>query len=193
MRRNTPALFWSRKHIDADGCWRWTGARDYKGYGRVSWESRNTQAHRVAYMLSKGPIPTGLQIDHLCRTRDCINPAHLEAVTGKTNKQRGITKNELKECCPRGHRYDTAYSTGRRGCRECNAAAAQRSRRRSGRFVGLGKGGVERMKTHCPQGHEYTASNIYSTRLPSGSLGRRCRECGTARQRAYDARRKAAA
>lgn len=89
--------FWAKVSIPPDvitGCWLWTAARSDGGYGifgRGAWATvRTTIAHRLSYEVVKGPIPLGLQLDHLCRVRHCVNPAHLEAVTGATNVQRGL-------------------------------------------------------------------------------------------------------
>ncbi|MDD7930099.1 HNH endonuclease signature motif containing protein [Microbacterium thalli] len=67
-----------------DGCWIWTGAVSTSGYGRLG----DDYAHRVSYVLAKGAIPAGLQIDHLCFQKLCINPEHLEAVTQAENLRR---------------------------------------------------------------------------------------------------------
>ncbi len=96
-------------------------------------------AHRVAYELSVADIPDGLELDHLCRVRHCVNPSHLEPVTPHENWARGQAisiLNAQKTHCPQGHAYDEAntYISGRgiRGCRACNRAAVSRykSRRR---------------------------------------------------------------
>jgi hypothetical protein len=83
-------------------------------------------AHRVSYELFKGPIPDGLQIDHLCRTTACVNPAHLEAVTQLENARRASA--EITHC-KNGHEYtlETTYRDrhGWRSCRVCSAAAAR--------------------------------------------------------------------
>jgi hypothetical protein len=122
----------------ADECWPWTGSAGGTGgapYGRVKLprnggESRQVQAHRVAYELCVGPIPEGLQLDHLCKNTLCVNPAHLEAVTAQENTLRGsgITAREAELThCPKGHPYD-AENTARwgrhgkpawRNCRIC--------------------------------------------------------------------------
>src|SRR4051812_35687163 len=76
------------------GCWLWTGALNYNGYGTYSWaeeDGRHTYlAHRLVYIIERGPIPDGLQLDHLCRLRCCVNPDHLEPVTSGENARRGV-------------------------------------------------------------------------------------------------------
>ena len=100
------------------GCVLWTKAtRD--GYGRIGVtvaanQRRTVLVHRAAYELARGPIPEGLQIDHLCRVRACINPSHMEPVTQRTNILRGeaiSAKNAKKTTCPRGHPYDMVVRT----------------------------------------------------------------------------------
>src|SRR5690242_4725322 len=71
-------------------CWLWIGWKSHNGYGRFSINaSKKVQAHRFAYELLRGPIPAGLQIDHLCRVPACVNPAHMEVVTASVNQKRG--------------------------------------------------------------------------------------------------------
>lgn len=71
-------------------CWLWQGSMNKTtGYGNGFKIADEHLAHRVSYALVKGPIPTGLQLDHLCRNRRCINPNHLEPVTRRTNIRRG--------------------------------------------------------------------------------------------------------
>ena len=98
------------------------------------WDGEITAyAHRLAYELVKGPISDGLQIDHLCRNRACINPDHLEAVTQRENILRGegvAALNARKTHCPQGHAYDeenTLILTGRQaGARRCQICARDR-------------------------------------------------------------------
>lgn len=71
-------------------CWLWKKTILQSGYGQVYWDGRRQYAHRVSYMVYKGPIPDGLTIDHLCRVRKCVNPAHLEAVSNRENIVRGF-------------------------------------------------------------------------------------------------------
>jgi hypothetical protein len=110
------------------GCWLWTGALiGSSGYGFIGYGGRKPNgtsmyqlAHRISYELFKGPIPDGLQIDHLCRVHGCVNPDHLEAVTCKTNVARGIRwKIPSPALCPQGHEYspDNVYVSKRSGCR----------------------------------------------------------------------------
>ena len=115
------------------GCWVWTAYRDRDGYGVVSDTSnRGRRAHRAVYELHVGPIPEGLQLDHLCRNTGCVNPAHLEPVTCRVNLLRGDTvnaRNAQKTHCKRGHEF-TPENTGRqprgRYCRTCSRLCARR-------------------------------------------------------------------
>lgn len=108
-------------------CWIWTGYCSKKGYGAMPVDGRARGTHRLAYELLVGPIPDGLQIDHLCRVPACCNPAHLEAVTSRENTVRGVSHNGLKTHCKHGHPFDAAntYVT-RRGKRWCRACGKER-------------------------------------------------------------------
>lgn len=75
--------------VTESGCWLWTGAVDFSGYGTAFYKRKQTRAHRASYEIHFGPIPNGLTIDHLCRVKCCVNPAHLEAVTLRENNLRG--------------------------------------------------------------------------------------------------------
>ncbi len=123
-----------RTRISAEaGCWLWTGTRFNAGYGRARFEGADTLAHRTIYRLLAGPIPDGLQLDHLCRVRACVNPAHLEPVTCRVNLLRGNTlqaANAAKTECLRGHPFDAANTYLKpggvwRGCRACRSVAAR--------------------------------------------------------------------
>ena len=113
-RRRLP--FWDLVER-TETCWIWLGAKTKGGYGHTV----ATTAHRRAYEELVGPIPEGLDLDHLCRVRACVNPAHLEPVTRKVNVNRGEKANRTH--CPKGHPYDalnTYYRTsGARVCRAC--------------------------------------------------------------------------
>lgn len=141
--------FWSR--VDkTSSCWNWLG-RLSDGYGRF-WINREPfRAHRVAYLLEIGEIPEGLQLDHLCRNRSCVNPAHLEVVDSRTNALRGIgpaAQNARKTHCAHGHplsgtnlRVHRAVSRGiayqARVCRNCRIDRQRRSRRKLRTLKGL--------------------------------------------------------
>lgn len=106
-------------------CWIWRGHVSTSGYGGISvdgtWHTIK-RVHRVVYELLVGPIPDGLQIDHLCRVRACVNPLHLEPVTPKVNVHRGLTitaANKNKTHCKNGHPFTHVNGQGRRVCRMC--------------------------------------------------------------------------
>ena len=133
MLINLPKRFQTKIKVINDGrrlssCWKWTGALDRKGYGRVNWNGHARRAHRIIYELLIGKIPDNLPLDHLCRVPGCVRPSHCEPVTTKENNRRS----------PNG-----------------------------------GWGGIQRRKTHCPQGHPYDEAN--TTKLKKG--GRSCRTC----------------
>lgn len=112
--------FWSRVE-KTESCWLWMGLKNQYGYAMYS----GVSAHRLTYEALVGPIPHGLQLDHLCRVRHCVNPAHLEPVTHAENVRRGLAgqANASKTHCPHGHPYDeqnTRRHNGKRFCRRCN-------------------------------------------------------------------------
>jgi hypothetical protein len=117
--------FWARVE-KTDGCWLWTGYRDRSGYGFAG----RRLAHRVAYEWTKGPIPTGLDLDHLCRTPACVNPDHLEPVPHRVNILRGEGRSAIAfrgGTCVNGHiRTDentyVVPRTGKRNCKTCLGA-----------------------------------------------------------------------
>lgn len=128
----TAESFWARvdKSGGPDACWEWQGSKQALGYGQVGWKGRVLVAHRLAYTLTHGPIPEGMQVHHKCNNPPCCNPSHLEAVTQKANillSNGTAAKNARKQHCPRGHPYDdenTYYDT--QGGRECRACRRER-------------------------------------------------------------------
>lgn len=136
--------FWAKVE-KTRGCWLWTAWLNEKGYGYFhvvrEGRKRDIRAHRYAYEMLVGPIPDGHSLDHLCRVRHCVNPAHLEPVSIRDNSLRGETfqrSNLLKTHCVHGHPFDEANTIqrpptkrnpfGRRDCRTCRNADARRYR-----------------------------------------------------------------
>ena len=162
--------FWAKTRIAADcvcrictatgepaeKCIVWTAAEKANGYGAFWNGTRTLRAHRFAYELAIGPVPDGLELDHLCRIRNCVNPAHLEPVTREENRRRGlhgVLSHQRKARppspgltlpsthCRNGHEYtpentavlppSKSHPNGRRRCRTCRRAQRRRERARS--------------------------------------------------------------
>lgn len=130
--------FW--KKVDKNGpngCWIWLGYKTpagYSGMARLEDWSQREYPHRTAYKLSGRVIPDGYTIDHLCKTRDCVNPNHMRAVTQGENTLAGNTVasiNAAKTQCIHGHEFSVDESrVRRRVCKECNKVTQQRWRDR---------------------------------------------------------------
>lgn len=103
--------FWSKVN-KTETCWLWTGGTSGTGYGKYAIRRVSFRAHRLSWEEENGPVPEGLQLDHLCRVRLCVRPSHLEPVTGKVNVQRAVG-----DTCPEGHPY--VIYMGRRQCPTC--------------------------------------------------------------------------
>jgi hypothetical protein len=122
----SPIEFW--EHVDASGdCWEWVGTLSH-GYGAAWIEGVHVLTHRYAYQTLVGPIRQGLDLDHLCRNRTCLNPDHLEPVTKAMNVMRGYgfgARHSRKTACVHGHPFDEANTYfirgGGRMCRACHA------------------------------------------------------------------------
>lgn len=136
--KRLPDRFWAKVQVNEAGCWLWRASTTgWSGYGKFWADGRFALAHRQSYEALVGAVPAGLELDHLCRVRRCVNPAHLEPVTHAVNVQRGgqADANRRRGAavthCVRGHAYDAENTywrsgDGQRVCRACNRAAVAR-------------------------------------------------------------------
>jgi hypothetical protein len=131
-RKSLTERFWA-KVIKTDSCWLWQGYRHkVTGYGQIQINGRPELVHILSYKLAGRNIPNGMELDHLCRNRICVNPDHLEPVTHRDNVLRGINacaKNARVIHCPKGHPYDLLNTYHRPdGGRDCKICQKERSR-----------------------------------------------------------------
>jgi len=178
MAQSVHERFWMQVNKQGpEKCWTWHGYTQ-KGYGRFGANGKNHAAHRWLYETLYGALESGKQLDHLCRNRACVNPAHMEPVTRKENILRGVgapAQNARKTHCKRGHPLFGANifrsNSNQRHCRACRRERERQSRHASGQWQGNLPNGA---RTHCPQGHPYSGDNLVVER------GRRvCRTCKT--------------
>ena len=129
-----PARMAAKVRLGAGGCWEWTGVRQTDGYAKVKWRKRMVSAHRVTYELLVGSIPEGLEIDHLCSVRHCVNPAHMEPVTHRENVRRTNLRrfgaSSLPGACVHGHVLSKVGVRRSGQCAECDREAGRRYRAR---------------------------------------------------------------
>jgi hypothetical protein len=141
-RLDLVAAYWERTEVHGPNeCWLWTGALNAAGYAIFQIKPQPILVHRFAYERFVGPIPEGLQIDHVkargCRHRHCVNPAHLEPVTPEENQRRALTPwfiNASKTHCIRGHEFTPdnidKNPGGHRYCKQCRREWMRRKRAR---------------------------------------------------------------
>lgn len=126
-RQTLDDLSWFWVQVEkTDECWLWHGCIEVNGYGVASVSGKTLKAHVIAYEALIGPKPEGMELDHLCRIRHCVNPAHLEPVTHQENTLRGTgptAVNAAKDVCDSGHPFDADNTywrhNGGRDCRQC--------------------------------------------------------------------------
>lgn len=134
MREALPQRFWDKVRF-TDSCWLWTAYIGATGYGKFRM-GRTQLAHRVAYAALIGPIPAGLTLDHLCRVKSCVNPAHLEPTTIRENNLRSprslISVAVAQTACINGHEFTEENTRTRRvngrDQRECRTCVRARKR-----------------------------------------------------------------
>ncbi len=122
----------------SNGCWEWQASLTTNGYGQIMVDKRKCYAHRIAYEVFVGEIPSDLEIDHLCCNKRCINPQHLETVTSRENTARHFNNwidARSASHCKRGHEYTAANTlkrpNGGRACRTCSVVSNRRSVQRA--------------------------------------------------------------
>jgi len=139
--------FWSKVIVskvnfyNTTPCWEWTAYLNYDGYGQFQLNRKPKLAHRLSYEDKYGEIPAGLEINHLCRNRCCINrEGHLEAITHKENCEKSLSgfagglRQRAKTHCPHGHEYSKEntyfFPNGKRMCRTCHRIRSRQNRQR---------------------------------------------------------------
>ncbi len=153
-------------------CWLWTAALWGGGYGafsiRIGGKSFPHNAHRLSYGMLVGPIPHGLVLDHLCRVRHCVNPAHLDPVTDRINILRGVSpyaRKARQAACLAGHPFDEANTyVNRNGTRHCLVCRGIRRRAKSETLCRCGCGEQTTVGTRWVYGHTLTRRGRFARR-----------------------------
>lgn len=169
----------------SSGCWLWLGAISKKGYATLNTGGGRTPlVHKFLYEQKFGCVPAGLELDHLCRVRCCVNPFHLEPVTHAENMRRGSQATATH--CKRGHEFSPENTrigiNGQRFCREClrkNAREAAQNQQEIHRHS----------KLFCKRGHRLFGDNLYLETTERGKIKRRCRECNRLKEQNRSRRR----
>ncbi len=126
--------FWAKVE-ETKTCWLWLGTINQKGYGSFRFQGKLFKAHRAAYLFEKGSLPKGMEIDHICKVRNCVNPAHLEAVTRRENVLRSDCPSAVfarRDLCSRGHKLEKHPRRAGRICLPCTNLSGRERRKRIG-------------------------------------------------------------
>lgn len=159
--------------VTESGCWIWMGFLDKGGYGSFDFAGKKIKHPKAAWTVLRGKIPPGLEPDHLCRVRCCVNPDHMELVTHRINCQRGNAGKHFSDRthCPKGHPYSgdnlSIKKSGARRCMACSRAYDEAKRRLEG---------AQPRATTCPRGHLFTPQNTKILKR-SNRTQRLCMEC----------------
>ncbi len=174
-----PKRFWDKAQVAINGCWLWIGSGSHKGYGCIWWGGASRPAHLIAYEVLIGHLADGLQSDHLCRVRQCVNPTHIEPVTSRENTLRGESPLSTRARyaaithCKRGHPFNEANTihkpNGTRQCRTCKQAT---DRQWSARKTRGAEVSVESGEAESGHGSDRTQRTGLTMKKPLGrSLG----------------------
>jgi hypothetical protein len=166
----------ARTTINDNGCWEWQGYRHLGNYGMATYRTKRISAHRLSYLLFKGPIPAGMGVCHSCDNKACCNPDHLwlgdRAANMRDLQAKGLHHKRLKTHCPQGHSYAEYGVIGGNGYRACSLCLEAKGKREWQEYKGARRG-PRKPKSHCPHGHELSGDNLYIA--PDGR--RKCRAC----------------
>lgn len=162
------------------GCWEWIGSLTApNGYAQIGINGDKIVVHNLVYELLIGKMDDGLEPDHICLIKRCVNPEHIEPVTHSENVKRAQSLLPKKTHCPSGHEYvgDNLYvnpNTEFKHCRKCQSERNDARALKQRGYIG------RRIITHCPSGHEYNKENTH-IRSTGGKV---CRICNRDRARA---------
>lgn len=157
------ARFWGR--VEPTGfCWLWTAGKTKDGYGIMSWAKTTWTAHKISHTLLVGEVPAGMQIDHLCNVRNCVNPDHLEIVTKRENARRMV---ERRGWVHGGVKYEKKP-------REQWKVPPKRENLLDW--------------THCKKGHKLSEVGIYTNNKADGKVAHFCKMCKNISRIKHDGR-----